>query len=280
MRFQARVEVQLRPGIADPEGATIERALPALGFDGVVHVRAGRSFSFEVDAPDEGAARTKATELADRLLANPVIEESRLELVALGRLSGAADRGRRLPGDQLRARRRPGRRAVWAARASCSGTVTRASAPSTRSCCPGGFAHGDYLRPGALARFSPIMDAVTRFAREGGPVVGICNGFQVLTEAGLLPGCAAEERPAALLVPADPAAGHLDRVRAHRVWPHVGQELVIPINHFSGSYTCDEETLRRLQRRRPRSCCATWTTRTARWTTSPASPTRPATWSG
>jgi phosphoribosylformylglycinamidine synthase subunit PurS len=83
MRFQARVEVQLRPGIADPEGATIERALPALGFDGVAHVRAGRSFSFEVSAPDESAARTKATELADRLLANPVIEQSRLELQAL-----------------------------------------------------------------------------------------------------------------------------------------------------------------------------------------------------
>ena len=53
---------------------------------------------------------------------------------------------------------------------------------------PGGFAHGDYLRPGAIARFSPIMAAVGRFAAEGGPVVGICNGFQVLTEAGLLPG--------------------------------------------------------------------------------------------
>ena len=53
---------------------------------------------------------------------------------------------------------------------------------------PGGFAHGDYLRPGAIARFSPIMNAVARFAADGGPVVGICNGFQVLTEAGLLPG--------------------------------------------------------------------------------------------
>jgi phosphoribosylformylglycinamidine synthase PurS subunit len=83
MRFRARVEVQLRPGIADPEGATIERALPALGFDGVAHVRAGRSFSFEVDAPDEGAARLTATELADRLLANPVIEQSQLELEAI-----------------------------------------------------------------------------------------------------------------------------------------------------------------------------------------------------
>ena len=84
MKFEVVVEVMLRPGIADPQGATIERALPALGFEGVAHVRAGRSFSFEVDASDEDAARSKATELADRLLANPVIEQSRLELVALG----------------------------------------------------------------------------------------------------------------------------------------------------------------------------------------------------
>jgi phosphoribosylformylglycinamidine synthase len=80
MRFSARVEVQLRSGIADPEGTTIERALPALGFDEVHHVRAGRSFRFELEAPDEPAARTRAEELAHRLLANPVIEESHLEL--------------------------------------------------------------------------------------------------------------------------------------------------------------------------------------------------------
>ena len=53
---------------------------------------------------------------------------------------------------------------------------------------PGGFAHGDYLRPGAIARFSPLMSAITDFANNGGPVLGICNGFQVLTESGLLPG--------------------------------------------------------------------------------------------
>ena len=83
MKFRARVEVQLRPGIADPEGATIERALPALGFDSVAHVRAGRSFNFEVDAADEEAARATATDLAERLLANPVIEQSVLELEAI-----------------------------------------------------------------------------------------------------------------------------------------------------------------------------------------------------
>jgi phosphoribosylformylglycinamidine synthase len=82
MRFSARVEVRLRPGIADPEGATIERALPALGFDDVSQVRAGRSFRFELEADDEATARRRAEELAHRLLANPVIEESRLELTA------------------------------------------------------------------------------------------------------------------------------------------------------------------------------------------------------
>lgn len=80
MRFAARVEVRLRPGIADPEGATIERALPALGFDDVHGVRAGRSFRFEVDAGDEAEALRRAEELAHRLLANPVIEDAELEV--------------------------------------------------------------------------------------------------------------------------------------------------------------------------------------------------------
>ena len=216
MRFQARVEVQLRPGIADPEGATIERALPALGFDGVAHVRAGRSFSFEVDAPDEGAARTKATELADRLLANPVIEESRLELELLGELSGAADRGRRLPGDQLRARRgrRPSNGSAAAGELLWHGDTGLGAVDAV--VLPGGFAHGDYLRPGALARFSPIMDAVTRFARRGRPGGRHLQRLPGADRGRAAARRAAEERPPALLVPADPVAGDLDRLRAHR----------------------------------------------------------------
>lgn len=83
MRFAARVEVRLRPGIADPEGATVERALPALGFDDVHGVRAGRAFRFEVEAPDAAAAEARVGELAHRLLANPVIEEAELDVVAL-----------------------------------------------------------------------------------------------------------------------------------------------------------------------------------------------------
>ena len=111
---------------------------------------------------------------------------------------------------------------------------------------PGGFAHGDYLRPGALARFSPVMEAVGAFARAGGPVVGICNGFQVLTEAGLLPGALQKNgRLRFLCQPARVVVASTASVLTSAAG--VGDELVIPINHFSGNYTCDDETLRRLQ---------------------------------
>jgi len=106
---------------------------------------------------------------------------------------------------------------------------------------PGGFAHGDYLRPGALARFSPVMNAVASFANAGGAVLGICNGFQVLTEAGLLPGALQKNRgltflchPTTLIVESTKSVLTLNATK--------GQELSIPINHFSGSYTCDDKT--------------------------------------
>jgi phosphoribosylformylglycinamidine synthase len=76
MRFPVLVEVRLRPGIADPQGATIQRALPALGFDGVQEVRVGKAIRFNVEATDEAAARVQVDELCQRLLANPVIEDT------------------------------------------------------------------------------------------------------------------------------------------------------------------------------------------------------------
>jgi len=110
---------------------------------------------------------------------------------------------------------------------------------------PGGFAHGDYLRPGALARFSPVMEAVAAFAHDGGRVLGICNGFQVLTEAGLLPGALQKNRgltflcePTTIVVTSTRSS--LTRTAA------LGQKLRIPINHFSGSFTCSDDTLAEL----------------------------------
>jgi phosphoribosylformylglycinamidine synthase subunit PurQ / glutaminase len=111
---------------------------------------------------------------------------------------------------------------------------------------PGGFAHGDYLRPGAIARFSPIMAALREHAAAGGPVVGICNGFQVLCEAGMLPG--ALQRNAGLKFLCRPA-----RLRVEAggtpltTGVEVGTELTVPVNHFAGNYTCEPATLAELR---------------------------------
>ncbi len=110
---------------------------------------------------------------------------------------------------------------------------------------PGGFAHGDYLRPGAIARFSPVMGEIQRHAAEGRPVLGICNGFQVLTEAGLLPG--ALQKNAGLKFVCQPVELEVASV-GHSFGGSmaVGDRLMIPINHFEGNYVCDERTLAEL----------------------------------
>ena len=111
---------------------------------------------------------------------------------------------------------------------------------------PGGFAYGDYLRTGAIARFSPVMQAVRRFADDGGLVLGICNGFQILTEAGLLPGALQKNRGLRFVCTTV-------RIRVERSdtaltdGVAVGTELSVPINHFEGNYTCDAATLDRLR---------------------------------
>jgi phosphoribosylformylglycinamidine synthase len=111
---------------------------------------------------------------------------------------------------------------------------------------PGGFSHGDYLRTGAIARFSPIMPAVADFARRGGPVLGICNGFQILLEAGLLPGAMLRNRDL--------------KFHCEHVWVRVeqtdtpftlrasrGQVLKIPIAHGEGNYFAEPEVIRELE---------------------------------
>ena len=83
MRFEVTVEVMLRVGVADPQGHTIERSLPALGFDGVGGVRVGKLIRFELEAADEGSARVEVADMAARFLSNPVIEDSNVSLRAL-----------------------------------------------------------------------------------------------------------------------------------------------------------------------------------------------------
>jgi phosphoribosylformylglycinamidine synthase subunit PurQ / glutaminase len=111
---------------------------------------------------------------------------------------------------------------------------------------PGGFAHGDYLRTGAIARFSPVMDAVTEHAQRGGPVVGICNGFQVLCEAHLLPG--ALQKNAGLKFLCETVELRVETTTtALTNQARVGDVLRVPINHFEGNYVCDEGTLAALR---------------------------------
>jgi phosphoribosylformylglycinamidine synthase I len=111
---------------------------------------------------------------------------------------------------------------------------------------PGGFAHGDYLRPGALARFSPVMEALAEYAADGGPVVGICNGFQVLTEAGLLPGALQKNRGLRFLCTTVGVSVCTTRTVLTGE-SSVGAQLSLPINHFEGNFTCDTATLERLR---------------------------------
>jgi len=111
---------------------------------------------------------------------------------------------------------------------------------------PGGFAHGDYLRTGAIARFSPIMAAVMDFARKGGPVLGICNGFQVLLEAGLLPGAMLRNRDVKF---------HCEQVFVRVERPDTpftnaarkGQRLKMPVAHGEGNYFAEPHVVRELE---------------------------------
>ena len=114
---------------------------------------------------------------------------------------------------------------------------------------PGGFAHGDYLRTGAIARFSPVMQEIRRFAASGGPVLGICNGFQVLLEAGLLPGAMLRNRSVQF---------HCEHVivkveqtdTPFTVGCRAGQLLRLPIAHGEGNYYAEPEALERLEQNR------------------------------
>jgi phosphoribosylformylglycinamidine synthase subunit PurQ / glutaminase len=111
---------------------------------------------------------------------------------------------------------------------------------------PGGFAYGDYLRTGAIARFSPVMQSVTAFAKKGGPVLGICNGFQILQEAGLLPGAMLRNKSVKFLSqPVHVRVERNDTVATGGL--AVGTVLTMPIAHGEGNFYLPEEDLDRLE---------------------------------
>ena len=155
-------------------------------------------------------------------------------------------RRRRFPGQQLRSRRLVRRIAqpsptcgVHLARCSSLGDVDAVI-------LPGGFSYGDYLRCGAIAKFSPVIQAIQKFAADGGLVLGICNGFQILVEAGLLAGSAGAQPGPSLRLPdsADPRRNHQFAFHSRR---EKGQMLNLPVAHGEGCYIADERTLDELE---------------------------------
>ena len=110
---------------------------------------------------------------------------------------------------------------------------------------PGGFSYGDYLRSGAIARFSPIMTEVEAHARRGGIVLGICNGFQIACEAGLLPGALLRNDRGYRSMPVTIRVEHTDT--AFTAAAHTGQCLTMPIAHGEGRFTADDATMDRLE---------------------------------
>jgi phosphoribosylformylglycinamidine synthase subunit PurQ / glutaminase len=114
---------------------------------------------------------------------------------------------------------------------------------------PGGFSYGDYLRTGAIARFSPVMKAVERFANQGGLVLGICNGFQILLEAGLLPGAMMRNSGLRFIC----KHVHVRVEETHSPFTcaaQPGQILTMPIAHSDGNYSCDQKTLSTIEKNR------------------------------
>ncbi|WP_372634561.1 phosphoribosylformylglycinamidine synthase subunit PurQ [Fodinibius sp.] len=111
---------------------------------------------------------------------------------------------------------------------------------------PGGFSYGDYLRSGAIARFSPIMQSVTEFAHKGGPVLGICNGFQILLEAGLLPGAMLHNEQLRFIC----KQSYLRCETSNTLFTRMiepGEVLQLPVAHGEGNYVTDSDQLKKLQ---------------------------------
>ena len=172
--MRARVLIRPKAGILDPQGQAVERALPALGFSGVSTVHVGRLVELDVEDADAAAGdvRAPAGEPAHRGL------RDHRERVKFGviRFPGTCDD----VDAQLAAQRVADAELLWHRDRDLKGVDAVV--------VPGGFSYGDYLRAGAIARFAPVMESVIEFAQEGGLVLGICNGFQILCECGLLPG--------------------------------------------------------------------------------------------
>jgi len=232
---KARVTVTLKSGILDPQGKAIEGALKSLGVDGVASVRQGKVFDIELAGADraQGGGRQAARQHRDRELPGRTVLMKAAILVFPG-INRERDMARAL---KLISGHEPAM--VWHAETSLP-------AGTDLVVVPGGFSYGDYLRCGAIAARAPIMDAVRDYAAKGGLVLGVCNGFQILCEAGLLPGVLMRNARLKFIC----HDVHLRVERSDTPFTrgyNAGQVIRVPVAHGEGNYEADEETLKRLE---------------------------------
>ena len=246
--MRATVLVRPKPGILDPQGQAVESSLRHLGFD-VGEARVGKLVDVELATDDRDEALAQLEQMCEQLLTNPLIESYAIELErAMTENAGPRptvpvivfpgsndDRDAQLALERLGA----DSPRVW--------HTEEALPPETRAIVlPGGFSYGDYLRCGAIARFSPVMKAVADFAADGGLVLGICNGFQILTEAGLLPGTLRPNESLSFVCrDVSLTVERADTPFTSRC--EAGQELVVPVKHGDGCWFADDELLGELE---------------------------------
>ena len=202
----------------------------------------GRVIDLDSSDSDRDQARAQVERMCEQLLANPLIESYEIELARVTS-----------PQPRIGVLRFPGacddRDALWALAALDAEAVfvwhTETELPGLDAVVlPGGFSYGDYLRCGAIARFAPAMEAVAAFAGEGGLVLGICNGFQILCEAGLLPGVLRRNESLSFVCRDVPlVVERTDTPFTSRCAE--GERLTIPVKHGEGCWFADDALVRR-----------------------------------
>ena len=254
-RFRFAINVTPKPGILDPQGRAVEGSLGHLGIDGVSEVRVGRRVELTVDAADRGdgpghgrSPRVRAAVepahrgVRGRAAGRDVVGHVGWRLTWRSASASSSFPGSNCDRDTVHALEVAGAEPVvlWHEQASLDGVAA--------VILPGGFAYGDYVRAGVIARFSPVMRGVAAFAAEGGLVLGICNGFQVLAEAGLVPGALLRNRSLRFAGREVAIAATARRHAVHAGRGGRARPLRMPVAHGEGCYFADDATLDQLER--------------------------------
>ena len=240
--MKARVVVTLKTGVLDPQGKAIEGALRSLSIPGVYGRAPGQGVRYRMAGDDRDGAYKTLSEACERLLANTIVENYAIEVDVSPRQPPSSSSPARIAN-----RTRPARSEKF----GCAPAIVWHADPDLPQgadlvVLPGGFSYGDYLRCGAIAARSPIMRAVARHAERGGLVLGICNGFQILCEAGLLPGVLMRNANRRFLCKMQHVKVENAKTPFTRGYSE-GQVAKFAIAHGEGNFEADDATLEAIE---------------------------------